>query len=297
MDFQSKNTDIIENRHWWDEDWRRAKRTFDESSNFWVSTDKVKYKFVRRLINLKSSAVEVGCGTATISSWLYRDTSMDVYILDQSWEALQLAIPRFNKIGCAHYFALQGDAFHLPFKDCSIDFVHSYGLLEHFKDPKPIIGEMIRVLKSGGVFFADIAPRKFSLDLLFDVLLLPLYIFLIWVRRLFDPKPFHRTEFARRVGEWKYLFSFFFKNHSHFNKFATGGFVSRLDCKALLDFLSGECRLDSIRMTGSMLLPSNVYRVLWKMSPSFHRCLQEITENKRWTIPLTSGIWVSGKKI
>jgi SAM-dependent methyltransferase len=58
---------------------------------------------------------------------------------------------------------LFGDATRLPFADGSFDVVLSGGLLEHFRDPAPIVREMARVLRSGGLFYADIVPRKVSL--------------------------------------------------------------------------------------------------------------------------------------
>ena len=39
----------------------------------------------------------------------------------------------------------------------------SGGLLEHFRDPAPILAEMARILRPGGLFYADIVPRKVSL--------------------------------------------------------------------------------------------------------------------------------------
>jgi len=288
-------------RQLWENSWKAAPGSFDERTNFWVNTDRVKYKFVRTLIDCVDSqgpALEVGCGTATISSWLHKDTLMSIYILDLSREALGLAVPRFHASqGSKHFLAIQGDAFHLPFQDDSFSFVHSYGLLEHFGDLTPVVREMVRVLGPGGVFFADIAPRKFSLDLLFDLFLLPPYIAMMGIRYCLCRESSFRSELLRRVGEWRYLFSFFFEDRSRPNKFATGGFESRLDCHRLEEFLTDGCGLTSIRMTGSMLLPSNVYRVLWRMSPGIHRWIQGITENKRWTIPCASGIWVSGRKL
>jgi len=55
-----------------------------------------------------------------------------------------------------------GNAEKLPFTDNSFDLVASFGLLEHFKDPSIAINEMVRVTKNGGVFFADIVPKRFS---------------------------------------------------------------------------------------------------------------------------------------
>src|SRR5262249_2731642 len=37
------------------------------------------------------------------------------------------------------------------------------GLLEHFRDPRPVLAEMSRILRPGGLFYADIVPRKVSL--------------------------------------------------------------------------------------------------------------------------------------
>jgi ubiquinone/menaquinone biosynthesis C-methylase UbiE len=56
-----------------------------------------------------------------------------------------------------------GDARQLPFPDASFDLVLSGGLLEHFRDPAPVLGEMARILRPGGLFYADIVPRKVSL--------------------------------------------------------------------------------------------------------------------------------------
>jgi len=41
--------------------------------------------------------------------------------------------------------------------------VLSGGLLEHFREPGPILAEMARVLRPGGLFYADVVPRKVSL--------------------------------------------------------------------------------------------------------------------------------------
>ena len=56
-----------------------------------------------------------------------------------------------------------GDVRALPFADGSLSVVLSGGLLEHFRDPAPVIREMARVLRPGGLFYADIVPRKTSL--------------------------------------------------------------------------------------------------------------------------------------
>jgi len=59
--------------------------------------------------------------------------------------------------------AIFGDARALPFPEASFDLVLSGGLLEHFREPGPILAEMARVLRPGGLFYADVVPRKVSL--------------------------------------------------------------------------------------------------------------------------------------
>jgi SAM-dependent methyltransferase len=60
-------------------------------------------------------------------------------------------------------YSLFGDAGALPFPSGSFDVVLSGGLLEHFRDPRRVLAEMTRILRPGGLFYADIVPRKVSL--------------------------------------------------------------------------------------------------------------------------------------
>ena len=52
------------------------------------------------------------------------------------------------------------DARILPFKNASFEVVLSGGLLEHFPDPLPVLTEMVRILRPGGIFYADVVPSE-----------------------------------------------------------------------------------------------------------------------------------------
>lgn len=54
---------------------------------------------------------------------------------------------------------LRGDALALPFADGSFDAVFHQGLLEHFRDPGPLLAENLRVLKPGGLLLVDVPQR------------------------------------------------------------------------------------------------------------------------------------------
>lgn len=50
-----------------------------------------------------------------------------------------------------------GDTLNLPFADKVFDAVFSQAVLEHVTDPQRAVDEMIRVLKPGGTFYAEVA--------------------------------------------------------------------------------------------------------------------------------------------
>lgn len=132
----------------------------------------VKVQFLEKLISKKSSLVrrplsrlkslEVGCGTAFVSLY-FAKRGFEVTCLDSSKQILKVAKNNFRKEGVQGKYIV-GDAGKLPFKDDSFDIIMSFGLLEHFSDPGPAVAEMVRVLRPGGLFFADIVPKRFSVQ-------------------------------------------------------------------------------------------------------------------------------------
>jgi SAM-dependent methyltransferase len=151
-------------RAYWRELWSRASE--GEPRDVWYGIDEVKFGYLRRYLPAGGRSLEVGCGSARVSRFLAA-LGFEAAGLDCEAAAVRLAGRRFTDGGASGDLLL-GDAFALPLADESFDVVLSTGLLEHFADPSPIVVEMTRVLRGGGLFYSDIVPKKFSLLRAFD---------------------------------------------------------------------------------------------------------------------------------
>ncbi len=144
----------------WDTGWAQVAATILER-DVWLLTDHLKRDHLRQRLPQGARTLEVGCGSAKLSA-LLAEEGAHITGIDMSWNALQAASKNFITLGVSGT-VLQGNAFHLPFESDTYDAVFSTGLLEHFQNPIPVVAEMVRVLRPGGLFFSDVAPLKFSL--------------------------------------------------------------------------------------------------------------------------------------
>jgi SAM-dependent methyltransferase len=102
---------------------------------------------------------------------------------------------------------VRADALRMPFRDARIDVVFHQGLLEHFRDPRPLLRENVRVLAPGGLLLVDV-PQRFHLYTVLKHLLIALgRWFAGWeteftigeLERLMSEAGVHVT---RRYGSW-----------------------------------------------------------------------------------------------
>jgi SAM-dependent methyltransferase len=147
-------------RAFWDRYWPSQPPTTTAATMSQL-LDRIKLEHLRGILPGHGSTLEVGCGSARLSCFLAQQGYRTV-CLDFSWPALAAARANYA-VGSTPGHFVAGDGLALPFPGERFDVVLSTGLLEHFQDPSPIVGEMARVLKAGGLFYADIVPRKFSL--------------------------------------------------------------------------------------------------------------------------------------
>jgi len=159
----------IAQRSFWDSSWDSA-----GVQSFSVHTrlvEESKWTHLQHdLAGFDGWSLEVGCGSGHLSA-LLSQSGFRTVLLDYSPAALACARNSFKNCQGQHAKEfLLADAFALPIADSSVDVVVSGGVIEHFRDPIPAIREMARVLRPGGLFYADICPRKFRLIGLFDFL-------------------------------------------------------------------------------------------------------------------------------
>ncbi len=135
----------------------------------WELYEVVKFERLRRLFPDRSGtrSLECGCGSAGVSLHLSK-RSYDVVMLDFAPSALDLAKRNFTAEGAEGRFVL-ADVGGTPFRDASFDVVMSFGLIEHFVDVRPIIAEMVRVLRPGGLLFLDIVAKRFNVQTVANV--------------------------------------------------------------------------------------------------------------------------------
>jgi SAM-dependent methyltransferase len=124
--------------------------------------DETKIRHLRPLLPPGGNAIEIGAGSGRLLIRAGLERPYRLVALDYAAYAMRAVRENARRARRDVDLAL-GDARALPFGDATFDVVLSGGLLEHFRDPRPVLEEMARVLRPGGLFYADIVPRKVSL--------------------------------------------------------------------------------------------------------------------------------------
>lgn len=147
-------------QRFWDVYWSDRQATLGARTMTQV-LDRIKLEYLLAILPASGLTLEVGAGSGRLSCLLAMAGYRTV-CLDASREALRVARLNYEMIPSEGRF-VAGDGAMLPIRDGAFDVVLSTGLLEHFADPSPIVRDMVRVLKPGGLFYSDIVPKKFSL--------------------------------------------------------------------------------------------------------------------------------------
>ncbi|MEN8209510.1 MAG: class I SAM-dependent methyltransferase [Candidatus Fermentibacteria bacterium] len=143
-------TERTSGRKHWDDFWKRD-RDLDE---IYDNDGRIPEELLKRMNLTGSIVVEVGAATARDSVILAENGAVSV-ALDYSHEALRLAREAAERAG-VQLLLVCGDALALPFRDKTIDLVFHQGVLEHFRDPMPLLRENVRVVKVDGTVLVDV---------------------------------------------------------------------------------------------------------------------------------------------
>jgi SAM-dependent methyltransferase len=101
--------------------------------------------------------LEVGAGSGRDSLLLAERGAIPV-TLDYTLEALHIIQRLAEREGVAIDLVC-ADCMRMPFRDGTFDVVFHQGLMEHFRDPSPLLAENHRVLRPGGHALVDVPQR------------------------------------------------------------------------------------------------------------------------------------------
>ena len=107
-----------------------------------------------------TDVLEIGCGAGALAAHLSQRHGMHVTGTDVDPDQIEAA-KEFNSEG-EHLRFFEADAASLPFGDSEFDMVLSVNVLHHMADWQQALGNVNRVLRSGGHYvFVDFAYPRF----------------------------------------------------------------------------------------------------------------------------------------
>jgi SAM-dependent methyltransferase len=142
--------------------------------------------------------LECGCGGARNSLYLAL-RGFEVACSDFSPEAIRLAQANFAAFGASGTFVLD-DLMHSQLPPDSFDCVVSFCLLEHFEDLQPLVTNLTRLIRPGGIQIHLVIPLKFSTQTISQC---------IWF-------PYNLLHFAIRKRDFRNIISKSYREFPHF---------------------------------------------------------------------------------
>lgn len=191
-----------EKQHW-ARFWKRERSTGEIYDN----DDRILQETTSRFPVDGLLVLEVGAATARDSLSLAAEGACPV-ALDYIPEALSRARESSGALG-RELLLVCGDAESLPFANGCFDMVFHQGVLEHFRDPMPLLLENARVLREGGLLLVDV-PQTLHIYTLFKKVLIALnHWFAGWETQFTRPQLEHLLQRAglRPTGAYGRFFS------------------------------------------------------------------------------------------
>jgi len=149
--------------------------------------------------------LEIGAGSGRDLLELARMGARGI-VLDYSPASLALVKQQALARGIPVRF-VQADATRMPFRDGAIDVSFHQGLLEHFRDPRPLLAENARITRRGGRVIVDVPQTWHLYTVMKNLLILMNRWFAGWetqftVGRLERLVRESGLEVTRSYGDW-----------------------------------------------------------------------------------------------
>jgi len=149
--------------------------------------------------------LEVGAGSGRDLLGLVRAGGIGV-VLDYSPASLAI-VQRLAREQGLPVHLVQADALAMPFRDDTFQVVFHQGLLEHFRDPLPLMKENARITRRGGRVVVDV-PQTFHLYTAMKQVLIAMNKWFAGWETQFTPAGLERVcrasglEVRRTYGDW-----------------------------------------------------------------------------------------------
>lgn len=151
--------------------WRNYWQVHSDADELYSNEGRVVDGIVRAGPVKGKSVLEVGAGSGRDSITLV-GMGARVFVLDYVEDSLTVVRKEASKSG-VEVIPVCGDATRMPFRDGCFDVVFHQGLLEHFRDPNPLLEENRRVLARGGALLVDV-PQKYHVYTAVKHVLIPM---------------------------------------------------------------------------------------------------------------------------
>ncbi len=152
----------------WDRTWTERSPEEDLFSpgrrDIYNFIDETKMYYLRRHLPASGRAVEIGAGSGRLLIRAGLERPFQLVALDYAPSALRNVSENYERAGLTGALVL-GDTRSLPFADGQFSVLLSGGLLEHFHETEAVavVREQLRIIRPGGLWYADVVPRKTSL--------------------------------------------------------------------------------------------------------------------------------------
>ena len=144
----------------WEKHWERQARQDDGYPN----DDRMVRALTRHRDLSGARVLEIGPGSGGDAVALAK-LGARVTTIDYSARSVPLVRRAAERTGVSIEI-IHGDALRAPFHDATFDVVCHQGLLEHFRDPRPLLVENARLLAPGGDLLVDVPQRWHAYTLL-----------------------------------------------------------------------------------------------------------------------------------